>query len=58
LLSTRPVGYAKQFNASGLITYASKSIMKTLPLQFSIEVSPKGPLSVKNKESYILQLII
>lgn len=45
-----PEGKAKQCKAKGLISYSSKSIMKTEPLGFSIEVSPKGPESVKKRQ--------
>lgn len=46
-----PLGYDKHYNAKGFTINASKSTAKRDPLQFSIEVSPKGPESVKNNKS-------
>lgn len=51
MLKHIPLGYDKHYNAKGLTIYVSISIANRDPLQFSIEVSPNGPESVKNNKS-------
>ena len=48
-LKAKPLGWAKHLyaNAVGLISYPSKSTIKTEPIGFSTLVSPNGPESVK-----------
>ena len=51
-----PLGYDKHARASGLTILYSKSIAYKDPLEFSIEVSPKGPESEKNSISKLLHI--
>jgi hypothetical protein len=53
-----PLGLASLESMIGLSILTPKSIAKTLPVGDSIEVSPSGPLSVKNKQLFFSERII
>ena len=48
----KPEGKAKHWKAIGLVVYSSISIINTEPLGLLIDVSGKGPESVKYNISY------
>ena len=53
-----PQGWASFPSMIGLSILTLKSIAKTLPYGDSIDVSPRGPLSVKNRELFFSLRII